>query len=285
MDGTVSGCIRSRMPLIHIDSPDDPRLRPYRAIGDAELLRKHGLFVAEGRLVVQRVLESRTYRVASLMMSESALAALTPFVSAHAPDADVYVCDLPLFRDVTGFNIHRGCLALVERPPAADWRTCLTQAGEASTVVVLEGVTDADNVGSVFRNAAAFGADVVLLSPSCCDPLYRKSVRTSMGAVLRVPFATLAPWPDALEAVVRGGYTLAALTPHEPARVLAAFAAGVRPRRLALLLGSEGPGLTDAALRHAGLRLRIPMSAAVDSLNLGVASGIALAYLAPVARE
>jgi tRNA G18 (ribose-2'-O)-methylase SpoU len=268
-----------------IHNPGDPRLLPYCGIRDSELLRRHGLFVAEGRLVVQRVLESRRFRVASIMLSDAALLALEPVVSVHAPETDLYVCDGAVFRQVAGFNVHRGCLALVERPPAADWRALLPPGGRASLVIILEGVTNADNVGSVFRNAAALGADAVLLSPTSCDPLYRKAVRTSMGATLRVPFASLAPWPDALERLAGAGYTLAALTPHLEAQAPAPFSAAPRPRRLALLLGSEGPGLTRTALSRASVRLRIPTTTAVDSLNLGVACGIALAFLADVTHS
>lgn len=283
------------MKLIPIDDPDDQRLTPYRSVGDAALLSARGQFVAEGRLVVQRVLADPRLTVVSLMVTDTALSALQAAWALGLPslaaDADVFICALPAFRAVTGFNIHRGCLALVERPRAAGWRALLRKPLESpsvrspgsSVVLVLENVTDADNVGSVFRNAAAFGAAAVLLSPTCCDPLYRKAVRTSMAATLHVPSARFEPWPESLNELKAEGYTLAALTPREPARPLAEFAARPRPQRLALLVGSEGPGLSDAAMNMADHRLRIPITSAVDSLNLGVASGIALALLTAVA--
>ena len=141
--------------------------------------------------------------------------------------------------------------------------------------MILEGVSNADNVGGVFRNAAAFGASV-LLSPACCDPLYRKAIRTSMGAVLRVPFARLDEWPSALAEVRAAGFTMAALTLREPAETLAMFARRPRAGRLAWLVGTEGAGLSDAVEAAADHRVRIPISRAVDSLNLAVAVGIAL---------
>src|SRR5262249_23063259 len=149
---------------------------------------------------------------------------------------------------ITGYNIHRGCLALAVRPAPAALDDVLRAA---RTVVVLEGVTNADNVGGVFRNAAAFGAGAVLLSPTCCDPLYRKAIRTSMGAVLSVPFARAAPWPAAISLLRSRGFTVGALTPRDPAEHLDVFAADVSARhdrpKVALLIGTEGAGLTQEA--------------------------------------
>ena len=165
------------MAVLHTES-SDPRLEPYRSLSDAKLLLSHGLFVAEGRLVVQRVLESARYEVVSAMVNRASLDALEPLFDSRAPDVPVYCVDTGAFEQITGFNIHRGCLALVRRPAALDWREAV---GNSRLIVVLEGVTNADNVGGVFRNAAAFGADAVVLSSSCCDPLYRKAIRTSMA--------------------------------------------------------------------------------------------------------
>src|SRR5262249_42643523 len=153
------------------------------------------LFIAEGRLVVRRMIESGRYDVRSLLLSEAALADLEPLLAGLEPAVSIYLARIADFRSITGYNIHRGCLALAVRPAPAALDDVLRAA---RTVVVLEGVTNADNVGGVFRNAAAFGAGAVLLSPTCCDPLYRKAIRTSMGAVLSVPFARAAPWPAAI---------------------------------------------------------------------------------------
>ena len=265
------------MNLVPVADGHDPRLAPYRHLSDADLLRQHGLFVAEGRLVVERLLADAGYQVESLLVNPASLIALGPALEARALEASVFLCSNDVFTGMTGFNLHRGCLALVRRPPLVNWREAVAGTRLA---VVMEGVTNADNVGGVFRNAAAFGAGAVLLSPTCCDPLYRKAIRTSMGTVLRVPFARLAPWPGAFAALRSEGFTIAALTPREPSITLETFAASHAACRVALLVGTEGPGLTNAAEESADLRVRIPTAAAVDSLNLAVATGIALSHLA-----
>src|SRR5262249_10954209 len=153
---------------------------------------------------------------------------------------------------------------------------------DARMIVVMEHVTNADNVGGVFRNAAAFAADGVILSPSCCDPLYRKAIRTSMGAVFSVPFSRIADWPGGLADRRATGFTIVALTPHQSSQTLNEFAQSARLARVALLVGTEGEGLSDEALMAADERVRIPITGAVDSLNLAVATGIVLARLSQV---
>ena len=264
------------MAQIRIDDVRDERLDEYRAIGEPELVRRRGLFVAEGRLVVRRLLEDPRYRVRSVLVSPAAYDQLADSLAPLVERIPVYVCGLPNFGDLAGYNIHRGCLALAERPFEESY---VQVAAGARRVVVLEAAADPDNVGGVFRNAAAFGVDAVLLSPTCCDPLYRKAVRTSMAATLRVRFARVEPWPGGLNELQRLGYGLAAFTPHREARPLASFAMNRPPDRLALLFGSEGSGLTGAAQDLADVRVRIPVSADVDSLNLAVATGIALSWL------
>ena len=261
------------MGLERISSPTDPRIVEYRSLGDPELLRSHGVFVAEGRLVVSRVIVDGRYRVRSLLVNEAARADLASSLARRDDAVPIYVCETRDFLDITGFNIHRGCLALVERPPAAAVGDVLASG---ATIVAVDGVTNADNVGGVFRNAAAFRAGGVVLSPTACDPLYRKAIRTSMGAVLRVPFARADEWPAALSRVRAAGFTIVALTPREPSEPLDRFAARPRPSKIALVVGSEGAGLTPSVEATADYRVRIPISDAVDSLNLGVAVGIAL---------
>jgi tRNA G18 (ribose-2'-O)-methylase SpoU len=259
------------MAIERLTGPADPRVADYTSVPDAKLVRGRGLFVAEGRLVVQRLIEHGRYRIRSLLLSDAALRSLEPVVASV--DAPVYVCAVDAFRGITGYNIHRGCLALAERPAPASAPDLLATA---RTAIVLESTANPDNMGGVFRNAAAFGADVVLLSPACCDPLYRKAIRTSMAATLSVPFATLDDWPAALSAIGRLGFTIVALTPRQPAQGLDEFARRHRSERLALLLGSEGNGLSDDAERFADYRVRIPISDRVDSLNVAVAAGIAM---------
>ena len=265
------------MHVLRVVDAQSPRVSAYKNLSDAVLLRERGLFIAEGRLVVERVVADGRYTIESLLLNAASLDVLRPVLDAKAPDTTVFLCETSAFEAITGFNLHRGCLALVHRPTAITWRDAV---GVSDLVVILENVTNADNVGSVFRNAAAFGAGAVLLAPTCCDPLYRKAIRTSMGAALRVPFARVEPWPDALGELRAEGFTVVALSPREPSMTLDAFAAERRTARVALLLGTEGDGLTRAAESTADVRVRIPTSTNVDSLNLAVATGIALSRLA-----
>lgn len=257
------------MRVVRIARVDDPRIEDYRTVTDAELLRRRGLFVAEGRLGVGRVIEDGR-AVVSLLLNEAAFRALETVLAAIPDDTPVYICETGEFRAITGFNLHRGCLALAKRPPE---RAASEIVDGANLLLVLEGVTDADNVGSAFRNAAAFGAGGVLLSPTCCDPLYRKAIRTSMGSVLRMPYARLAQWPEDLAMLKTSGFTVVALTPRELAIDLQACE---KRSRMALLVGTEGPGLTSEAEAMADVRVRIPIHRNVDSLNLATATGIAL---------
>ncbi len=272
----ASPCRALTMPVSSVIDVHDPRVRDYRLLGDPRELRTRGLFVAEGRLVVERLLRDTRYRVDSLLLNPASFAALGPAL-AKRPDVTIFECPTGDFEAITGFNIHRGCLALVHRLPLLSMQDAV---GASRLVVVLEGVTDADNVGGVFRNAAAFGASAVLLSPTCCDPLYRKAVRTSVGHVLRVPFARVDPWPVALQELRASGFTIAALSPRQPAMTLDEFASSrAGDQRTALLVGTEGNGLSANAEAQADVRVRIPMQHTVDSINLSVATGVALSRL------
>jgi tRNA G18 (ribose-2'-O)-methylase SpoU len=263
---------------------DDPRIADYRNVPDAQLLRSRGLFLAEGRIVVRRLLEDGRFTVRSILSTPAALAQLEH--SPEIPSVPVFVVSLALMRRLTGFNFHRGCLALAERPVPVAAAALLGAISGPGLVVVLEDVTNADNVGGVFRNALAFGARAVFLSPGCCDPFYRKAVRTSMAATLRVACARLSDWPDGLAAIRRAGFRVVVLTPAPDATPLAAFAADDKgaPGRIALLVGTEGDGVSAAAAGHADARVRIPMQAGVDSLNLATATGIALYSLSGTRR-
>jgi tRNA G18 (ribose-2'-O)-methylase SpoU len=263
------------MAVERIDRAADPRVDAFRGVRDGDLVRARGLFVAEGRLVVRRVLADPRYRIDSVLVNDVALADLRPALASIDPRVPVLVCDRVVLAGIAGYDVHRGCLALVHRPEP---RTLDEAVASARSVVVLEGVANADNVGGAFRNAAAFGVDAVVLSPTCCDPLYRKAIRTSMGAALLVPFARAAgdEWPAALTRLRSAGFTLVALTPREPSELLDAFAARPRPSRLALIVGTEGTGLSAAVESAADVRVRIPISSEVDSLNVATAVGIAL---------
>jgi tRNA G18 (ribose-2'-O)-methylase SpoU len=265
------------MSVERVTRLDDRRLEEYRNIRDPELLRHRGLYMAEGRLVVERLLDlaDRGHRVKSLLLNDASFAGLEQRLSQQA-DVPVYVCSNGLLASIVGFNLHRGCLALAERPPD---RAAADVVKDAEVLVVLEGVADPDNVGAVFRNADAFGAGGVLLNAACCDPLYRKAIRTSMASTLRVPYARLPIWPSDLAALKTEGFTLMALTPGDQAIDLASCAQRQAGQKVALLVGNEGSGLTPDASAMADVRVRIPMRPGVDSLNLATATGIALYHL------
>jgi len=265
------------VPVIRPDSVDDPRLTPFRDVGDAELRRRDGLFLAEGRLVVRRLLTQARYRTRAVLVSETARAALDDVLSHRSDALDVFVVPPAWMEDITGFNLHRGCLAIGERGTPRQWREL---ADGARRLLVLEGVGNPDNVGGLFRTARAFGFDGVLVGPGSGDPLYRKAIRVSCGAALALPHAAATPWPDVLRALAADGLEVWALTPaHDATPLEAAISRGVPPR-LALLVGAEGPGLTDASLGLASQRIRIPIAPEADSLNVTVAAGIALAAVA-----
>lgn len=257
-------------------------LDEYRHLTDAVLLRERGLFVAEGRLVVRRAIESG-YRIHSLLLNDSAARDLSDILGRLSADVAVDVQPTAAFETITGFNFHRGCLALIHRPAVPTVDDVVGGAVEAESadrhgpIVMLEEVANADNVGGVFRNAAAFGAKGVVLSPGCCDPLYRKAVRTSMAAVLRVPFARADDWPAALDAARTARFAIVALTPRDPAEPIDAFARrAANDAKIALVIGSEAAGVSAATEAAADIRTCIPMDGGVDSLNLSVAAGIAL---------
>jgi tRNA G18 (ribose-2'-O)-methylase SpoU len=263
------------LSLIVLEWPDDPRIDDYRAVGEPDLARRRGLFVAEGRFVVERLIASERFGIRSILLSHAAFAAMGPSLSALPPDVAVFVGPVSLLSAIAGVHIHRGCLALGVRPPDLEPRLLLDEA----TVLVLESIANADNVGGIFRNAAAFGVGGVFLSPACCDPLYRKAIRTSMAATLAVPFARLHDWPSDLRRLESEGFCVVALTPRGRTETLQAFASKPRPAKLALMLGAEGQGLSPAAEAFAHARVGIPIRSSVDSLNVAVAAGIALARL------
>ncbi|MGH9372881.1 MAG: TrmH family RNA methyltransferase [Vicinamibacterales bacterium] len=258
--------------MIHwIAAPDDPRLEPYRYVGDPRWLRQQDLFVAEGRLVVERLLDLGRHDVASILVNRAAHDALVGLLAQV--ESRVFVCDDATLAGVTGFNFHRGCLALVRRPPPLSPADLMN----GPKLLALEGVSNPDNVGGLFRTAAAFGVDGVLLSSASGDPFYRKAVRTSMGAVLRLPFARLEDWRPVLAAFRSRGFTVVALTPQPDATPLSELVAALPGgARVVVVVGAEGPGLTDATLGCADARVRIPIDSAIDSLNVVVAAGIAL---------
>ncbi len=260
------------MPTIPITDARDPRIADYAGVSDPDLLHRRGLFVAENRLVVRTLLESRRFRTRSVLVTDAAYESLADLLEARRMDFDVFVCPKSLMEPISGYHIHRGCLALGERPAPVSVEALLASLPDARRLVVLEAITNADNVGAIFRNAKAFGADAVVLGPRSCDPLYRKAIRVSIGATLVVPFAS----SNDLGELKRAGFTLLALTPSPDAADLNDYASAPLPPRTALVVGNEGEGLSRETLEACDVRLRIAMAAGVDSLNVSTATGIAL---------
>jgi len=257
------------VPVLHVADADDPRLRDYRDLRDVTLRRlleaEHGLFIAEGATVLRRALAAG-YLPRSLLLTRRWLAALDDVVTAELP---CYLVDDAVAEQVTGFHVHRGALASMHRrplPPVAD------VLAAADRLVVLEDVVDHTNVGAVIRSAVALGAQAALLSPRCADPLYRRAVKVSMGTVFSLPWTRVDDWWDAVPAMRAAGFTTVALTPAPEAAELAAVG---RPRRTALLIGTEGPGLSRRWQDAADVRARIPMSGGIDSLNVAAATAVA----------
>ena len=294
------------MTPVPIGAIDDPRIGDFCVVSDPALMRERGLFVAEGSLAVERLLASR-FRTRALLVTESALERLRSAIDAAAansassgtaapsgviaplpdtavpadtiaPPPDVYVTGSSELRRITGFRFHRGCLALGERPADGSTPGGLPPPRAGAPVVALDAVADPDNVGSIFRSAAAFGAAGVLLSPRCADPLYRKAIRTSMATTLSLPFeiAGADEWPGSLERLRNAGARPIALTPAGDAADLEAFARSQDQGPFVLIAGNEGDGVSQPVLERCDATVRIPLDPAVDSLNVATAVAIAL---------
>lgn len=258
---------------VRIDDPADPRLEPFRDVRERDLVGRRGLFLAEGEVVVRQALRAGVVLEALLLLADKH-DKLVDLVAAGV-SRFVYLVDAAVFDAVAGFPVHRGVLGLGRRPPDPGADALLAAAPERAVVVAALGIGNHDNIGGVFRNAAAFGAHAVLLGATSCDPLYRKAIRVSVGAALTTPFARLdedAALPDLLR---RHGFAPLALTPGGGVRLRDV----ARPPRAALVLGAEGPGLPPALLARC-TAVTIPMAAGFDSLNVAVTSGVALHHLA-----
>ncbi len=253
--------------VLEVTDPNDPRLDEYRFLRTADRRPDRpgglGLVIAEGVIAVGRMLASH-YPVRSMLGVRRKLATL-PIDDLDAP---VYVTTAEIMAEVIGFHLNRGVLAMADRPAPP---SAVDVIASARRLAVLEGVGDHENLGALFRNAAALGVDGVLLGTGCADPLYRRSVRVSMGHVLAVPFTTLNPWPEGLKVLQDNGFTVMALTPAGTAELSSVAV----PSRVGVLLGSEGPGLTPEAVAAADVAVRIPMVGGVDSLNVATAGAVA----------
>ncbi|GAA4539507.1 TrmH family RNA methyltransferase [Mycobacterium paraffinicum] len=256
-----------------VDDPDDPRLDDFRDLNSVDrrpdLPSGKGLVIAEGVLVVQRMLTSR-FIPHALLGTDRRLAELTDDLAGSA--VPFYRTSADVMAQVVGFHLNRGVLAAARRVPEPSVAELVERA---RTVAVLEGVNDHENLGSIFRNAAGLGVDAVVFGSGCADPLYRRAVRVSMGHALLVPYARATDWPAELTMLKENGFRLLAMTPDSKARALPEAMAAVRDEGIAVLVGAEGPGLTPAALRLSDVRVRIPMSRGTDSLNVATAAALA----------
>jgi len=272
-------------PFVRIEDPADPRVAIYSQLRDRDLARQQGLFIAEGGLVVRRLVEESPLQCVSMLVSQRRLDGLSDLLAALArrwPAAPVHVAPQQVMDAIVGFHIHRGVLAAGRRPAPQPLEAALAQLrAPAPVVVLLEGLTNHDNVGGVFRNAAAFGADLVALDSRTCDPLYRKAVRVSIGCALTVPWTRVervAGEGGALQQLGEAGFVSVALTPDPAAQTLDEALEELAPHApVALLFGEEGPGLSARALSQADMRARIPIRRdRCDSLNVAVAAAVAL---------
>ncbi len=270
------------MPVITIDDPADERLSDYTDLTDVALRSKSepakGLYIAESSTVLRRALEAG-HRPRSVLLAHRWLPDVEEMLAAvpDAADVPVYVAAPALLEQVTGFHVHRGALAAMHRPvlrTVADVLASARGGRGARRVVVLEDVVDHTNVGAIFRSAAGIGVDAVLVTPRCADPLYRRSVRVSMGTVFQVPWTRIDPWPEGIDVLRAAGFVTAALALTDRAITLDELAADA-PERLALVLGTEGDGLRPGTITGADLVVRIPMAGGVDSLNVAAASAVA----------
>ena len=274
-----------------VHGPEDPRLEPFLRVRDRDAVGpdgRPGLFIGESPLVIEAMLRSGVETISILASdrqrdrAEALILAARPWRPGR-PDPEVLLATDAVLDAVVGFNLHRGFLAVGRRPAERSVREVVPPAGRDSLLLVVEEINNIDNIGQLFRNAAAFGCDAVLLSPGCHDPLYRKSLRVSCGHALRVPFARSAVWDEDLAWLVdRMGFELLGATGggERTLREAAEACASRSPRRVAVAIGAEFAGLCAATLARCSMRVRIPMAEGVDSLNAGVAAGVFLSRLA-----
>jgi tRNA G18 (ribose-2'-O)-methylase SpoU len=264
--------------LIEIHDIDDPRIEVYRDIQERDLVGRDGLFVAEGKVVLEKLAVSELHHPASLLIATKRVAALQTVIDQLGEHVPVYVAAQPILDAIAGFPLHRGILAIGRRTAAPSADELLAACTGSATVLVLSGIANHDNMGGIFRNAAAFGVSAVLLDSDCCDPLYRKAIRVSVGATLLVPFASLARGEDAVTTLERHEFSAVALSPAG-----SCLLSDWQPRpRTAVLLGAEGPGLPADLLRRTQ-SVRIAMNAGFDSLNVATTSGIVLHHVSACA--
>ena len=270
--------------LIRIDDPDDPRIAGYRDIRERDLVGRQGRFVAEGTVVLRLLFDAHArgtrFTAESILLLENRVAGLEEIVASVPAGIPVFVTSAAVMNAVAGFDIHRGVLALGRRTTMATIGDIVDRLPAHALVVAACGISNHDNIGAIFRNAAAFGADAVLMDETCCDPLYRKALRVSVGSVLRIPYARQGGIPHMVSALAAGGFDIWGLSPSGTVDIR-----GLDPgMRLALLTGTEGEGLPTPILQSIRTA-RIPQAPGLDSLNAGTATGIALFAMASAMKR
>ncbi|HEX3897544.1 MAG TPA: RNA methyltransferase [Mycobacteriales bacterium] len=264
--------------IVEVDDPDDPRLADYRSLTDVALRTSfeppHGLFIAEGALVIERALDAG-YELRSALMTPKWLADSARWLRGSS--APVFVGSDAVLKSLTGFHVHRGALASARRKALPSLEEVLARARR---IAVIEDIVNHTNLGAIFRTAAALGLDGVVISPRAADPLYRRSVRVSMGAVFTVPYARASSWPGGIGELRTAGFRTFALTPEPGALSLGGVEIGAADR-IAVVVGTEGDGLSREVIDACDAAVQIPMSAGIDSLNVATAAGIAFWELRP----
>lgn len=255
----------------HVTDPDDPRIAAFRAVRERDLVGREGRFIAEGEVVLRGLVQSRRHRALEVLIDEKRLDKLKPLLEALPADVPVYGAGQEVIDKIAGFHLHRGILALGQSAPALSPEALIEELPDRACVLVLKAIANHDNMGGLFRNAAAFGVNAILLDAESCDPLYRKAIRVSVGAALTVPFTRLPAGDDGIDLLARFGFQAFALSPRGE-RALADIAP---PKRSALIFGAEGQGLPDEILSRT-TTVRIQMAGGFDSLNVATSSGIVL---------
>lgn len=267
----------------------DERLADYTSLTDVALRRRleteRGLYMAESTNVIMRAVQAG-HRPRSFLTARKWLDSLTPWIELACGTADggetpVYIAEEEVLEEITGFHLHRGAMAAMNRPELADPFDLIENA---RLIAVIEDVVDHTNVGAIFRSCAALGVDCVLVTPGCADPLYRRSVRVSMGTVFQVPWTRVSPWPGAITSLREQGWEVAAMALSDDSVSLPDYCAGLEARKVALLFGTEGDGLTRQAIESSSVTVRIPMAGGVDSLNVAAASAVAVYAVAQALR-
>jgi len=261
--------------MFKIASPNDGRVEAYRNVKERDLVGRQGLFVAEGEVVLRMLLRSSLMQVESVLITESRLESLSAEISLLSPDVPILIASQSVMDSIVGFHIHRGILAIGKRKSSPTAHDLISSLPSESVILALVGVSNHDNMGGIFRNAAAFGADAIIADSTSCDPLYRKSIRVSVGGVFQVPFARIDTSAELLPLLAEHGFSSFALSPRAPTEL-----ANIEvPDRSAIILGSEGEGLPSELINQSQ-GIRIQMAQGFDSLNVATTSGIVLHHFA-----